>query len=76
MLHKENGEAELLKVRSMVGLIPLFAVEVLTQIIRSIADFKRRVNGLFLTDRIWHLSVKLVQSRKRREQVVIYSAWG
>jgi hypothetical protein len=30
MLLKEDGSAMLLKVRSMVGLIPLFAVEVLT----------------------------------------------
>ena len=44
MLHKENGEAELLKVRSMVGLIPLFAVEVLTpELLDQLPDFKRRV---------------------------------
>lgn len=44
MLHKPNGEAELLKVRSMVGLIPLFAVEVLTpELLEKLPDFKRRV---------------------------------
>jgi hypothetical protein len=44
MLHKENGDAELLKVRSMVGLIPLFAVEVLNaDLLEKLPDFKRRV---------------------------------
>lgn len=44
MLHKPNGEAMLLKVRSMVGLIPLFAVEVLTpELLEKLPDFKRRV---------------------------------
>lgn len=44
MLHKENGDAELLKVRSMVGLIPLFAVEVLTpELLEKLPEFKRRV---------------------------------
>ncbi|MFV8374170.1 MGH1-like glycoside hydrolase domain-containing protein [Flavobacterium sp. LB1P71] len=44
MLHKENGDAELLKVRSMVGLIPLFAVEVLNaELLEKLPDFKRRV---------------------------------
>jgi hypothetical protein len=44
MLHKPNGDAELLKVRSMVGLIPLFAVEVLTpELLEKLPDFKRRV---------------------------------
>lgn len=44
MLHKENGHAELLKVRSMVGLIPLFAVEVLNpELLEKLPDFKRRV---------------------------------
>ena len=44
MLHKPNGDAELLKVRSMVGLIPLFAVEVLTpELLEQLPDFKRRV---------------------------------
>lgn len=44
MLHKENGDAELLKVRSMVGLIPLFAVEILTpELLEKLPDFKRRV---------------------------------
>ena len=44
MLHKENGDAELLKIRSMVGLIPLFAVEVLTpELLEKLPSFKRRV---------------------------------
>jgi len=44
MLHKENGDAELLKIRSMVGLIPLFAVEVLTpDLLEKLPIFKRRV---------------------------------
>ena len=44
MLHKADGSAELLKVRSMVGLIPLFAVEVLTSdMLEKLPAFKRRV---------------------------------
>lgn len=44
MLHKDNGDVELLKVRSMVGLIPLFAVEVLTpELLEKLPIFKRRV---------------------------------
>jgi hypothetical protein len=44
MLHKENGDAESLKIRSMVGLIPLFAVEVLTpELLEKLPVFKRRV---------------------------------
>ncbi len=44
MLHKENDDAELMKVRSVVGLIPLFAVEVLTpELLEKLPDFKRRV---------------------------------
>ncbi|HSD05724.1 MGH1-like glycoside hydrolase domain-containing protein [Flavobacterium sp.] len=44
MLHKPNGDAELLKIRSMVGLIPLFAVEVLTpELLEKLPQFKRRV---------------------------------
>ena len=45
MLHKHNGDAELLKIRSMVGLIPLFAVEVLTpDLLEKLPLFKRRVD--------------------------------
>ena len=44
MLHKQDGSAELLKIRSMVGLIPLFAVEVLTsEMLDKLPAFKRRV---------------------------------
>jgi hypothetical protein len=45
MLHKNNGDAERLKIRSMVGLIPLFAVEVLTpDLLEKLPLFKRRVD--------------------------------
>jgi hypothetical protein len=44
MLHKPNGDAESLKIRSMVGLIPLFAVEVLNaDLLEKLPVFKRRV---------------------------------
>lgn len=44
MLHKANGDAQLLKIRSMVGLIPLFAVEVLTpDLLEKLPIFRRRV---------------------------------
>lgn len=44
MLHKEDGSAMLLKVRSMVGLIPMFAVEVITHdLLDKLPQFKRRV---------------------------------
>lgn len=44
MLHKHDGSAMLLKVRSMVGLIPMFAVEVLRpDLLSKLPDFKRRV---------------------------------
>ncbi len=47
MLHTEDGEAQLLKVRSMVGLIPLFAVEVLNaDLLEKLPEFKRRVEWL------------------------------
>jgi hypothetical protein len=44
MLHKHDGSAMLLKVRSMVGLIPMFAVEVITHdLLEKLPQFKRRV---------------------------------
>ncbi|MFD1817292.1 Glycosyl hydrolase family 63 C-terminal domain-containing protein [Pseudarcicella hirudinis] len=44
MLHKTDGSTMLLKIRSMVGLIPIFAVEVLTpEMLEKLPDFKRRV---------------------------------
>jgi hypothetical protein len=44
MLHKQDGSAMLLKVRSMVGLIPMFAVEVITHdLLDKLPQFKRRV---------------------------------
>ncbi|MDQ1408434.1 MAG: hypothetical protein QOJ41_169 [Acidobacteriaceae bacterium] len=44
VLHLPNGEDHFLKVRSMVGLIPLFAVETLEpEIIDKLPGFKRRM---------------------------------
>ncbi|MDQ1087635.1 glucosidase [Siphonobacter sp. SORGH_AS_1065] len=44
LLHIPNGPSMLLKLRSMVGLIPLFAVEVLDpDLLERLPDFKRRV---------------------------------
>jgi Glycosyl hydrolase family 63 C-terminal domain len=44
MLNLPDGNSRLLKIRSMVGLIPLFAVEVLTpEMLEKLPDFKRRV---------------------------------
>jgi hypothetical protein len=44
VLHEENGQNIPLKVRSMVGLIPLFAVETLDpELIDSLPGFKRRM---------------------------------
>eukprot|EP01137_Pigoraptor_chileana_P007165 Opistho-2@3484 len=44
MLHLPNNNSMLLKIRSMVGLIPLFAVEVLNpEMLEKLPDFRRRV---------------------------------
>jgi hypothetical protein len=44
LLHLPNGEEHFLKVRSMVGLIPLFAVETLEpEIVDRLPGFKRRM---------------------------------
>jgi Glycosyl hydrolase family 63 C-terminal domain len=44
VLHTPDGKSKLLKVRSMVGLIPLFAVEILDEeLLSKLPDFKRRV---------------------------------
>src|SRR5262250_3914544 len=44
VLHLPNGEEHFLKIRSMVGLIPLFAVETLEpEIIERLHGFKRRM---------------------------------
>ena len=44
VLHKPDGSAEPLKVRSMVGLIPLFAVEVLdAELLAKVPDFAARL---------------------------------
>src|SRR5207245_1459986 len=45
VLHLRDGDHIPLQVRSMVGLIPLFAVETLeTAVLDSLPDFKRRLN--------------------------------
>jgi len=44
VLHEENGDQFPLKVRSMVGLIPLFAVETLEpSVLDKLPDFKKRL---------------------------------
>ncbi len=51
VLHTPDGKSRLLKIRSMVGLIPLFAVEVLDEkLLSQLPDFKRRVEWV-LTNR-------------------------
>jgi hypothetical protein len=51
VLHLPDQKSELLKIRSMVGLIPLFAVEILTpDLLEKLPDFKRRVEWV-LTNR-------------------------
>ncbi|MGD8653481.1 MAG: hypothetical protein PVF92_15440, partial [Desulfobacterales bacterium] len=48
VLHLPGGEIVPLKVRSLVGLIPLLAVETLEhELIESLPDFKRRLNWFF-----------------------------
>jgi hypothetical protein len=51
VLHAPDGKSMLLKVRSMVGLIPLFAVEILDEdLLSKLPDFKRRIEWV-LTNR-------------------------
>ena len=51
VLHTPDNNARLLKIRSMVGLIPLFAVEILDDdLLSKLPDFKRRVEWV-LTNR-------------------------
>jgi len=51
VLHLPHGERMPLKVRSMVGLIPLFAVETIDpDLLETVPDFKRRLEW-FLTNR-------------------------
>jgi len=48
VLHIPGKDPERLRVRSLVGLIPLFAVEVLTpEILQQLPDFSKRLNWLF-----------------------------
>ena len=47
MLHTTQGDSMRLKIRSMVGLIPLFAVEVLDEdMLNKLPDFKRRLDWI------------------------------
>jgi hypothetical protein len=47
MLHAPNGENIPLKIRSIVGLIPLFAVEVIDEeLLNKLPDFKRRLEWI------------------------------
>jgi hypothetical protein len=47
VLHTPDGQSRLLKIRSMVGLIPLFAVEVLDdELLSKLPDFKRRLEWI------------------------------
>ena len=47
-LHAPNGKVTPLKVRSLVGLMPLLAVETLeADMVESLPDFKRRLNWFF-----------------------------
>ncbi|MCB1018459.1 MAG: glucosidase [Bryobacterales bacterium] len=53
VLHRANGSLERLKVRSLVGLIPLFAVETLEpEVIETLPGFKRRLEW-FIENRPW-----------------------
>jgi hypothetical protein len=48
VLHAENGDQFPLKVRSMVGLIPLFAVETLEpEVLAKLPGFKKRLEWRF-----------------------------
>jgi hypothetical protein len=62
VLNLPNGELMPLKVRSMVGLIPLFAVEVLdNELLNRVPEFTRRLR--------WYL-------KNRPEQAKLVSRWG
>jgi hypothetical protein len=69
VLHNENGQNIPLKVRSMVGLIPLFAVETLdAELIDSLPGFKRRMQW-FIENRPRlgdHIETETTESGPRR----------
>ena len=70
VLQRADGRAEKLKVRSMVGLIPLFAVQTLEpEVIDKLPGFKRRMQW-FIDNRPWfrqHLTEsKTADGRTRR----------
>ncbi|WP_018344681.1 MGH1-like glycoside hydrolase domain-containing protein [Cytophaga aurantiaca] len=49
IIHLPNGKSQHLKVKSIVGIIPLFAVEVLTKSsVDQLPDFKRRLEWILL----------------------------
>jgi hypothetical protein len=53
VLHRSDGSAEKMRVRSMVGLIPLFAVQTLEpDVVDSLPGFKRRMQW-FIDNRPW-----------------------
>ena len=69
-LHRDGGSSERLKVRSMVGLVPLFAVEALEpELVDSLPGFKARMQW-FVENRPWfrqHVTEqKLEDGRVRR----------
>jgi hypothetical protein len=69
ILHTPDGEHIPMKVRSMVGLIPLFAVETLDkELLESLPDFKKRMDWFLknrpdLCDQIANLEEKGVEKR-------------
>jgi hypothetical protein len=69
VLHTPKGENIPLKIRSMVGLIPLFAVETLDKdLLESLPDFKKRMDWFLenrpdLCDQIANLEEKGVDNR-------------
>jgi hypothetical protein len=69
ILHTPDGEHIPMKVRSMVGLIPLFAVETLDKnLLESLPDFKKRMDWFLenrpdLCDQIANLKVTGVEER-------------
>ena len=50
VVEMENGKAERLKVRSLVGVIPLFAVEIMNkELFNQLQDFRKRANEIIRT---------------------------
>src|SRR3569833_2569184 len=58
VLHLPDGRTQSLKIRSMVGLIPLFAVETLEhELLEKVPDFKRRLE--------WFLKYRPDQTKQK-----------